>query len=156
MLPKIAMALCIFCAPPGVLAVGFWLGPATVSDIPGQYRTAAAGGESIADEAAAAGVSIDLLDPDNISAGDELFHATCSAPYCHGKNGTQRRSRSLRDRPDLTVSRVLRTIIKGRKRAGKVMPAWGNKLEPEDIELLVAYIVSLRNAGPVDGSATGD
>ncbi len=104
----------------------------------------------LAGESAEAGAKIDFLtDNQNIEAGDTLFNKRCSG-YCHGRKATKGRSPSLRNRHDMTVPELHRIITKGRKRAGKVMPSWGRRLKEDQIWQLVAYIVSLRDAGPVE------
>ena len=59
----------------------------------------------------------------------------------------------LRNRPDLTTDALHTTIFFGRRRAGKLMPAWGYTLSEQEIWTVLAAIVSLRHA---DGDTPAD
>ncbi len=95
--------------------------------------------------AKALGSPIDISDPEHVARGSKLYQSNCTW-YCHGKEGARGRSPRLRGRPELTVRKLYLTIANGRKRGGKVMPAWKTRLSPEQMWQLVAYIVSLREA----------
>ena len=94
-------------------------------------------------EAKAAGAIIDLQNPSHIEAGKALYKSNCTW-YCHGPEGRRGRSSTLRERPDLSARKLHILISRGRKRAGKVMPAWEKRLSQEEIWQLVAYIIDLR------------
>jgi len=126
-----------------ILTIGFGIAVSIAAS------SIASADSDLAKEAEQAGVKIDLADEHNIAAGDTLFNKSCTL-YCHGKDGTKNRAPSLRNRDDLTVRDLQYVISKGRKRAGKVMPAWRTRLKDEEIWQLVAYLVSLRDAGPVE------
>jgi len=49
------------------------------------------------------------------------------------------------------VEDIARVITKGA--AGNAMPAWGNRLHPNDIVLLSAYVASLRQTNADGGKA---
>ena len=97
----------------------------------------------IQEEAKVAGAIIDLQDPGHIEAGKALYKSNCTW-YCHGPEGRRGRSPALRERPDLSARKLHILISRGRKRAGKVMPAWEKRLSQEKIWQLVAYIIDLR------------
>lgn len=90
---------------------------------------------------------VNLRDPETISKGMEMLSSTCGG-YCHGTEGRGFKAPMLRNRPDLTVEALHNTIYFGRKRAGKLMPSWGDALSDQEIWTVIAAIVSLRH---VDG-----
>jgi mono/diheme cytochrome c family protein len=85
--------------------------------------------------------------PSSSSKGMEILSSTCGG-YCHGTEGRGFKAPALRNRADLTTDALHATIYFGRKRAGKLMPAWGGVLSEEKIWTVLAEIVSLRH---VDG-----
>jgi cytochrome c553 len=88
---------------------------------------------------------INLRDPIVIAKGLEVLSRTCGG-YCHGSEGRGSKAPSLRNRTDLTPQMLHTTIYFGRKRAGHLMPAWGDTLSEEQIWTVIAGIVSLRHA----------
>jgi mono/diheme cytochrome c family protein len=90
---------------------------------------------------------IDLNDPDVIKRGSEILFSTCGG-YCHGSDAGGFKGPALRARPDLEVKGLYATINFGRKRAGKIMPAWKGTLTDEQIWSVIAAVVSLRTAEP--------
>lgn len=86
------------------------------------------------------------VDQARAKRGEETFKTTCAA--CHGEKATGTQAMgapNLTDRTWLyggTDATVVETITKGR--AGQ-MPAWEQKLTPEKIQMLVAYVWSLSN-----------
>jgi len=92
---------------------------------------------------------VDLLDPKVIEKGMEMLNSTCGG-YCHGTTGRGYKGPSLRNRTDLTPDSMIATIKFGRKRSGKLMPAWNGTLSDEEMWTVIAAIVSLRHA---DGDA---
>ena len=92
---------------------------------------------------------VDLRDPKVIERGMQTLNSTCGG-YCHGSAGRGYKGPPLRNRPDLTPDGMLATIKFGRKRGGKLMPAWAGTLSDEDMWTVIAAIVSLRYA---DGEA---
>jgi mono/diheme cytochrome c family protein len=87
---------------------------------------------------------VDLRDPVVVSKGMEILSSTCGG-YCHGTEGRGFKALALRNRADLTTDALRATIYFGRKRAGKLMPAWGGVLSEEKIWAVIAEIVSLRH-----------
>ena len=94
---------------------------------------------------------VDLRDPKVIEKGMETLNSTCGG-YCHGTAGRGYKGPPLRNRTDLTTDGMLATIKFGRKRAGKMMPAWNGTLSDEEIWTVIAAIVSLRHADPEGNS----
>jgi mono/diheme cytochrome c family protein len=90
---------------------------------------------------------VDLRDPKVIEKGMETLNSTCGG-YCHGTQGRGYKGPPLRNRTDLTADSMIATIKFGRKRAGKLMPAWNGTLSEEEMWTVIAAIVSLRH---VDG-----
>lgn len=90
---------------------------------------------------------IDLNDPDVIKRGSEILFSTCGG-YCHGSDAGGFKGPALRARPDLEVKGLYATINFGRKRAGKIMPAWKGTLTDEQIWSVIAAVVSLQTAEP--------
>lgn len=90
---------------------------------------------------------VDLKDPEVIKKGSEILFTTCGG-YCHGSDAGGFKGPALRARPDLEVRGLYATINFGRKRAGKIMPAWKGTLTDEQIWSVIAAVVSLRDAEP--------
>ena len=88
---------------------------------------------------------VDLRDPKVVEKGMEMLNSTCGG-YCHGTAGRGYKGPPLRNRPDLTPDEMLATIKFGRKRAGKLMPAWEGTLSEQERWTVIAAIVSLRHA----------
>lgn len=88
------------------------------------------------------------VDQEAAKRGSETFKTTCAA--CHGEKGTGTQAMgapNLTDRIWLyggSEAAVIETITKGR--AGQ-MPAHEQKLTPEKVHMLVAYVWSLSNKG---------
>lgn len=94
---------------------------------------------------------VDLRDPAVIRRGMDLLSSTCGG-YCHGTAGRGYKGPPLRNRPDLSTDSLLRIIKFGRKRAGKLMPAWDGTLSEAEMWTVIAAIVSLRHAEPGAGA----
>jgi mono/diheme cytochrome c family protein len=92
---------------------------------------------------------VDLASPAVIERGMQLLNSACGG-YCHGSEGRGLKAPSLRNRTDLTWKSIHATVTYGRKRAGKMMPAWKGSLPDEDIWAAVAAVLSLQR---VDGDA---
>jgi len=97
---------------------------------------------------------VDLRDPAAIAKGMEMINTTCGG-YCHGPGGRGFKAPSLRNRTDLTPNALHLVISLGRKRAGKLMPAWKGTLTEEQIWSVVAAIVALRTEPVEDGGPGG-
>lgn len=90
---------------------------------------------------------VDLKDPEVIKRGSEILFSTCGG-YCHGSDAGGFKGPGLRARPDLEIKGLYAVITFGRKRAGKIMPAWKGTLTDEQIWSVIAAVVSLRTAEP--------
>lgn len=115
--------------------------------LPALATTSLAADESLPPREKTGGV--DLGDPAVIARGLDLIGKTCGG-YCHGTAGRGLKAPALRNRTDLAWDSLHATISFGRKRAGKMMPAWKGSISDEDIWAAVAAILSLRH---VDGDA---
>jgi mono/diheme cytochrome c family protein len=96
---------------------------------------------------------VNLHDPGVIQKGMSMLSSTCGG-YCHGTEGRGFKAPSLRNRTDLSTDALRATILYGRKRAGKLMPAWNGVLSEQDVWTVIAALVSLRHVEPdagVDG-----
>ncbi len=87
---------------------------------------------------------VDLGNPEVIQRGLKLLNTACGG-YCHGTDGRGLKAPSLRNRTDLAWNSLHATITNGRKRAGKMMPAWKGSIPDDDIWAAVAAIISLRS-----------
>lgn len=122
-----ASACLVLCV---VLMIGGFHPPgATAEELPPPEKTA----------------GVDLQNPEAIAKGMEMLNTTCGG-YCHGPGGRGFKAPSLRNRTDLSTGALHAVISYGRKRAGKLMPAWKGTLSEEQIWSAVAAIVSLRDA----------
>lgn len=90
---------------------------------------------------------VDLRDPEVIRRGMDMLSSICGG-YCHGTAGRGYKAPPLRNRPDLSTDSLLATIKYGRKRAGRLMPAWSGTLSEAEMWTVIAAIVSLRDAEP--------
>jgi mono/diheme cytochrome c family protein len=82
---------------------------------------------------------------EQLQHGAELFAQNCAV--CHGPDGQGRVGATLAKdwpsvRPDLTVKTIIENGVPGSK-----MPAWSELLTTEDIDALVAYILSWQTGG---------
>ena len=97
------------------------------------------------------------VNPDSAKAGDVLFHSeTAACFYCHGDNAEGRQvigSANLTDRiwlwanvpgADTIASKeaAVKNVILGGLNKG-VMPAWKDRLSPEQIKVLTVYVHEL-------------
>ena len=87
-----------------------------------------------------------------VAQGGNLFSITCSSSFCHGEAGIGARGPSLRNRnfpPDF----VRNTVLNGR--SGTPMPSFKDSVSPAELEMIVAYVMSLSpnnhsaDSGPV-------
>jgi mono/diheme cytochrome c family protein len=100
---------------------------------------------------------VDLRDPQVIEKGMKILNSTCGG-YCHGTAGRGYKGPALRNRPDLTTDSMLATIKFGRKRAGRLMPAWAGTLSETEMWTVIAAILSLRyveGEAPVEPKGSG-
>jgi alcohol dehydrogenase (cytochrome c) len=86
-----------------------------------------------------------------IEQGSKLFNPTCSSGYCHGTNGTGGSAPSLRDR-NFTAEYLTRVIADGK--AGTPMPGFKSQYSPEQMQQLVAYVMSLSKGTPAPSASS--
>ncbi|HEX7810323.1 MAG TPA: c-type cytochrome [Burkholderiales bacterium] len=117
--------------------------------VPCLFALAVLAGQAVADEILPPEKTggVDLGDPEVIRKGSEILFTTCGG-YCHGSDAGGFKGPPLRARPDLEIKGLYAVINFGRKRAGKIMPAWKGTLTDEQIWSVIAAIVSLRTAEP--------
>ncbi len=81
--------------------------------------------------------------PDWVRVGESVFKGNCIS--CHGRNGEGQIGPNLTDEAYKNVKHIedIASIIE--KGAGKgAMPAWANRLHPNEIVLVSAYVATLR------------
>lgn len=121
-------------------------------DVAEQMKRDMAGGKLMAD-----GPTVFKLskDADTLKIGQAIFATNCIA--CHNKDGSGLIGPNLTDDFYLnvrTIGDIPDVISKGRKNGA--MPAWGNRLKPNEIVQVSAFVASLRgqnkpSARPVEG-----
>lgn len=91
------------------------------------------------------------LSKDNLlKVGQIVFKTNCIS--CHGRNGEGKVGVNLTDNVYKNVSQIediARVIAKGA--GGNAMPAWSNRLHPNEVVLVSAYVASLRNTNAPGG-----
>lgn len=90
-----------------------------------------------------------------LTVGESTFLANCAS--CHGRKGEGISGPNLTDDSYLHVKRIadIGDVIKNGAKAG-AMPAWGNRLHPNEIVLAAAYVAKLRGKNlPSKRSAEG-
>jgi len=127
---KTLLGILLLCLP----ALGMAVDTTNDADVPPADKTA----------------GVDVRDPEVAKQGMAMLSSTCGG-YCHGTEGRGFKGPSLRNRTDLDVDSLHATITFGRKRAGKLMPAWSGVLSEQEIWTAIAAIVSLRHIDPDSG-----
>lgn len=89
-----------------------------------------------------------------VAQGGNLFSITCSSSFCHGEAGVGAKGPSLKNRnfpPDF----VRNTVLNGR--SGTPMPSFKDSLSQAELEMIVAYVMSLspNNHAEDIGAAAG-
>ena len=84
-----------------------------------------------------------------VKQGAEIFRTTCAVAYCHGPAGTPGRAPQLAGHGFLART-VFGLVANGRPNTS--MPGFSGLLKTDDIEAVVAYVMTLKGDGP--GSAT--
>ena len=79
-----------------------------------------------------------------VERGERLFQTNCSIPYCHGSNGTAGRAPKLVGH-GFSVPKVTNMVSNGIANTG--MPSFVGKLTPDDLDAVVAYVMTLRGSG---------
>jgi putative heme-binding domain-containing protein len=75
-----------------------------------------------------------------VAQGSNLFSITCSSSFCHGEAGVGARGPSLKNR-SFTPDFVRNTVLNGR--SGTPMPSFKDSLAQAELEMIVAYVMSL-------------
>lgn len=95
-------------------------------------------------------------EPEWLQLGANVYKANCVT--CHGLNAEGNSGPNLTDDAYLHVKSIedIATVIKDGAQAG-AMPAWGNRLHPNEVVLVSSYIATLRGTNASGGkSAEGD
>ena len=82
-------------------------------------------------------------DAESLKAGATIFAANCIS--CHARDGSGLTGPNLTDEKYVNVEKItdfVDVVSKGRNNGA--MPAWGNRLSPNDIVRVAAYAASLR------------
>jgi cytochrome c oxidase cbb3-type subunit III len=94
-------------------------------------------------------------DPQWIKVGQATFATNCIS--CHGRGGEGVSAPNMTDDHYLHVKQIadIAAVIKNGAKNG-AMPAWGNRLHPNEVVLAAAYVASMRgknlaSARPVEG-----
>jgi cytochrome c553 len=82
--------------------------------------------------------------------GQQIFQTHCSVPYCHGLNGMAGRAPKLVGHK-FNATELFGMVAEGIQNTG--MPAFRTQLQTDDIEAVVAYVMSMK-ASPSDASVT--
>lgn len=98
-----------------------------------------------------------IKEPNWLKVGQATFATNCAA--CHGRAGEGVSAPNMTDDHYLHVKQVtdIAKVIQEGAKAG-AMPAWGNRLHPNEVVLAAAYVASLRgqnlpSARPAEGPA---
>ncbi|WP_145448836.1 cbb3-type cytochrome c oxidase N-terminal domain-containing protein [Gimesia panareensis] len=86
-------------------------------------------------------------DPKWLKVGESVFQMNCVS--CHGLNAEGKVGPNLTDDYWIHVKEIgdiAKVVEKGAN--GQAMPAWGNRLHPNEIALVAAYVASLRGSLP--------
>ncbi len=90
-------------------------------------------------------------DPKWLKVGEVAFQTNCTS--CHGTNAGGRVGPNLTDKQWKNVKQVediAKVINNGA--AGNAMPAWQNKLHPNEVVLLSSYLLSLEGSVPASAA----
>jgi putative heme-binding domain-containing protein len=79
----------------------------------------------------------------SITAGEKVFAQSCAVGYCHGAAGAASRGPRLRGRT-FDKDYLYRTITEGIPKSA--MPSWKDRLNADQIRVVVDYIQSLASA----------
>lgn len=99
-----------------------------------------------------AGLLAMAKDPAHLDAGKAAFTANCAA--CHGAAGGGVIGPNLTDDAWLhggQPGEIHKTVVEGVPTKG--MPAWGKMLKPDQVDAVVAYVMSLRGSNPANAKA---
>lgn len=85
-----------------------------------------------------------------VVGGDQIFQTHCSVPYCHGANGTAGRAPKLVGHK-FTANQLFHVVSEGIQDTG--MPAFSAQLKTDQIEAVVAYVMTLKANPSAAGAA---
>jgi cytochrome c oxidase cbb3-type subunit 3 len=91
-------------------------------------------------------------DADMLRLGKSIFQTNCYT--CHGRDGQGLQCPNLTDNYYIHVKKItdfVDVITNGRKNGA--MPAWGNRLTPNEIIVVAGYVASLRGTNVPGGRA---
>lgn len=93
-------------------------------------------------------------DPKWIAVGEITFQTHCIT--CHGKQGEGISGPNLTDDSYLHVKKIedIASVVQNGAKAG-AMPAWGNRLHPNEVVLVASYVASLRGTNAAGKGAEG-
>ena len=91
-------------------------------------------------------------DPQWVAFGKNVFQANCIS--CHGPDAGGNSAPNLTDDYYINVKQIedIGNVIKNGANNG-AMPAWGNRLHPNEVVLVAAYVASLRGTDVPGGKA---
>lgn len=95
--------------------------------------------------------TVNLSDPAFIAKGAAQYAKTCAVGYCHGSEGLPARGPALRGRR-WDTQKLFSQVQDGIPNT--TMPAWKNILTESEIWQVVAYVISLGDAGATTVSAS--
>lgn len=87
-----------------------------------------------------------------VKVGEIVFRTNCVS--CHGRKGEGKVGPNLTDEHFKNIKKIediAQVIIKGAN--GNAMPAWSNRLHPNEIVLVSAYVATLRGTNVEGGKA---
>lgn len=82
--------------------------------------------------------------------GEQIFRTHCSVPYCHGASGMAGRAPKLVGHK-FTANQLFQVIAGGIQNTG--MPAFAAQLKTDEIEAVVAYVMTMKASPSEAGSA---
>lgn len=93
-----------------------------------------------------------MNEPEWLELGKNVYKANCVT--CHGLNAEGNSGPNLTDDAYLNVKSIedIAMVIKDGAKAG-AMPAWGNRLHPNEVVLVSSYVASLRGTNATGGKA---
>lgn len=93
-----------------------------------------------------------MNEPEWLQLGAGVYKANCVT--CHGLNAEGNSGPNLTDDAYINVKSIedIATVIKDGAKAG-AMPAWGNRLHPNEVVLVTSYVASLRGTNAAGGKA---
>ena len=95
--------------------------------------------------ALACGLAVSGFAQNPAGVGEKVFAANCSVPYCHGANGTQGRAPRLAGH-SFNARQLTNTVSNGIANTG--MPPFKTQLSSDEINAVVAYLMTLRESSP--------